>query len=84
MKLEFPTTEDINGPLFYDVHQQRIFEDGKTFADARALLLPSIIIKKDEVAKAKGYLDLRAFVKQYFELPNDQQKDWKADTSNSA
>jgi hypothetical protein len=35
MKLEFPTPEDINGPLFYDVHQQRIFEDGKTFADAR-------------------------------------------------
>lgn len=57
------------GPLFHDVQLSSIFEDSKTFVDARPRQAPSdIAARYGRVSKAPDF-DLRAFVDQNFEIP---------------
>lgn len=79
MTSHISTPEEIYDSLFYDIHRQHIFADGKAFADARARLLPELILKKyvDVKLLSNGEpIDLRDFVNQYFELPDSGTDDW--------
>lgn len=74
-RADFKSPEDIYGQLFYDVHLAGIFSDGKTFADARAKLHPSIIVKTYLEEKNKTGFDLRAFIEEYFQFDNSEPTD---------
>src|SRR5260370_29528999 len=57
------------GPLFHDVHLSGIFEDSKTFADARPPLAPAETIARYSSAPGAPQINLRDFVTQQFHLP---------------
>jgi alpha,alpha-trehalase len=69
------------GPLFHDVQTARLFEDSKTFVDARALDAPSRIASRYAAAQGAAGFDLRAFVGQHFELPRPAGEGFRSDTS---
>lgn len=70
------TPEDLYGELFYDVHRQGIFTDGKQFADARAKLSPALIMKYYLEEREKPGFDLKTFVYHYFELDTTGNKEY--------
>src|SRR5437773_3953484 len=71
------------GPLFQDVQLSAIFEDSKTFVDARPPSAPSEIAKRyADARKATGF-NLRSFVEQNFELPRPVSKDFQTDTTQT-
>ena len=57
------------GPLFQAVQLSGIFEDSKTFADARLRFAPQDITARYVSAKSSPQFNLREFVAQQFELP---------------
>ncbi len=57
------------GPLFPDVQLSGIFEDSKTFVDARPRSAPRAIAERYTAVRGTPGFDLRAFVDQNFELP---------------
>src|SRR5437762_777017 len=57
------------GALFHDVQLSGIFEDSKTFADARPLRAPSEIVAGYAAARSSPQFKLRGFVAQHFEVP---------------
>jgi alpha,alpha-trehalase len=71
------------GPLFQDVQLARLFPDSKTFADARPRMAPADIVERYGTARASGQLDLRAFVGQYFELPQPAGTGIRTDSSQT-
>jgi alpha,alpha-trehalase len=71
------------GPLFQDVQLSAIFDDSKTFVDARPRSAPSEIVKRyADARKAPGF-NLRAFVDQNFELPRSVGRDFQTDTTQT-
>jgi alpha,alpha-trehalase len=71
------------GQLFQDVQLSGIFEDSKTFVDARPRSEPSEIAARYDAAKKRTGFDLRAFVEQNFELPRVVGGDFHSDTTQS-
>ena len=69
------------GQLFHDVQTARVFADSKTFADARALSAPALIVARYEAARGAAGFDLNAFVAEHFELPAAAGGSFQADTS---
>ncbi|MDH3497099.1 MAG: alpha,alpha-trehalase TreF [Gemmatimonadota bacterium] len=67
------------GPLFHDVQLSGLFEDSKTFVDARPLEPPAELAAR----YAAGRVDLRAFVEHHFELPRPAGGDFRTDPSQS-
>jgi len=67
--------------LFTDVQLKAIFPDSKTFADAVLLDSPESILTKYHEQKSQPTFDLKTFVLEYFQLPSDPAKGFKADTS---
>ena len=63
------TPEDLYGPLFYAVHQSKVFPDGKSFADAKAKIHPSIILTAFHERKTLEDFNLWDFIEEYFEIP---------------
>jgi alpha,alpha-trehalase len=59
----------IYGELFEAVQLENIFADSKTFPDAIPRLPPGSIMAAYHAAHRKAGFDLRAFVAQYFEMP---------------
>src|SRR5213076_653458 len=57
------------GSLFQAVQLSGIFEDSKTFADARPRFPPSVIAARYDSARTVAGFDLRAFVERQFQLP---------------
>ena len=57
------------GPLFHDVQLAKLFEDSKTFVDARPLFPPAEIVQRYSAARSAPSFSLRAFVQQHFEPP---------------
>ena len=57
------------GRLFHDVQLSGIFEDSKTFADARPRLAPAEITARYGPARGAPQFNLRQFVEEHFELP---------------
>lgn len=71
------------GQLFQDVQLSGIFEDSKTFVDARPRSEPSEIVSHYNKAKKSAGFNLRAFVEQNFELPRVVGRDFKTDTTQT-
>lgn len=71
------------GPLFADVQTARVFDDSKTFVDARALRPPAGIAARYATARAAADFDLRAFVAEHFAPPEPVGAGFRADTTRS-
>ncbi len=71
------------GPLFQDVELSPLFEDSKTFVDAKPRSDPAEIAKRYEEAKKAPGFNLRSFVEQNFDVPKPVGGDFKSDTSQS-
>lgn len=57
------------GVLFHDVQLAGIFDDSKTFVDARLRASPQEIVARYDSARTAPEFDMLAFVRAYFELP---------------
>ncbi len=71
------------GPLFHDIQLSGLFQDSKTFVDARPLLPPAEIAARYATARTSARLDLLAFVEQHFELPQPVGEGFRTDTSRT-
>ena len=71
------------GPLFHDVQVAGVFEDSKTFVDARPRSEPAQIAKRYADARKTAGFNLRAFVEREFELPRPVGGDFHSDTTQS-
>ncbi len=71
------------GTLFHDVQVSGMFEDSKTFADARALQPPATIAALYARERLLPGFNLRAFVERHFELPTQVGETFTADTTRT-
>src|SRR5437016_4006964 len=71
------------GVLFHDVQLSGIFEDSKTFADARPLRAPSEIVAGYAAARSSPQFNLRGFVSQHFEVPRPVGEGFRTDTKQT-
>jgi len=71
------------GALFHDVQLSGIFEDSKTFADARPRFAPAEIIARYASARGAPQFNLGDFVTQQFELPRPVGEGFRSDTSQT-
>src|SRR5438132_7233361 len=71
------------GRLFHDVQLSGIFEDSKTFADARPRFAPAEIIARYASARGAPQFNLGDFVTQQFELPRPVGEGFRSDTSQT-
>src|SRR2546422_8958902 len=71
------------GRLFHDVQLSGIFEDSKTFADARPQLAPAEITARYGPARGAPQFNLRQFVEEHFELPRPVGEGFRSDTSQT-
>jgi len=71
------------GVLFHDVQMSGIFEDSKTFVDARPRAAPSDVLKKYDAARTSSGFSLRSFVDANFELPRSVARDFRTDTTQT-
>ncbi len=71
------------GSLFQDIQLGRVFEDSKTFVDARPVSPPSQIATRYASARTNARFDLRAFVQEHFELPQRAGEGVRTDMSRT-
>lgn len=71
------------GPLFSDVQLASVFDDSKTFVDARPRSAPGDILKRYADARQKPGFELRAFVEREFEIPRPVGRDFQTDTTQT-
>jgi alpha,alpha-trehalase len=71
------------GALFQAVQLSGIFEDSKTFADARPRFAPQDITARYVSAKSSPRFNLREFVAQQFELPRPVGEGFRSDRSQT-
>ena len=71
------------GPLFHDVQIARLFDDSKTFVDARPVAAPADVAARYIQARGEPGFDLRAFVERHFEVPAAVGEGFRADTSGT-
>src|SRR6266568_7906850 len=69
------------GSLFQAVQLSGMFEDSKTFADARPRLAPAEITARYASARGAPRFNLRQFVEEHFELPRPVGEGFRSDTS---
>ncbi len=70
--------------LFELVQLNKIFPDGKTFADCTPKIAEDVIIKAYEKAKTEQDFDLKKFVLEHYTVPIPHSNHFKSDTANSA
>ncbi len=71
------------GPLFRAVQLGGVFEDSKTFVDARPLDPPADVAKRWVAERDRPGFDLGAFVRRHFELPEPVGGGFRSDTAGS-
>lgn len=71
------------GPLFHDVQLSGMFEDSKTFVDARPRSAPADIARQYARERTAPGFDLRAFVNQHFDIPRPVGGDFRTDTAQT-
>ncbi len=71
------------GALFQAVQLSGIFEDSKTFADARPRFAPQDVTARYVSAKSSPQFTLREFVAQQFELPRPVGEGFRSDRSQT-
>jgi alpha,alpha-trehalase len=69
------------GPLFQAVQLAPLFDDSKTFVDARPLLPPAEVTAQYLRLRADSGFNLRAFVAQRFALPRAAERTYHTDSS---
>jgi alpha,alpha-trehalase len=69
--------------LFKDVQLLPVFPDSKTFPDCVPLQAPDQILQAYREQKQQPGFDLKAFVRQHFQLPTQASSDFITDTSLS-
>ncbi|WP_343523552.1 alpha,alpha-trehalase TreF [Pedobacter sp.] len=67
--------------LFEKVQMARIYPDSKSFADAIPKKSPSDIMKAYNTLKNTRNFDLKAFVNEYFNIPESHQATYQSDIS---
>jgi alpha,alpha-trehalase len=67
----------VYGALFERVQGEKIFSDGKTFADAVAKESPQEILRRYEASRKQPGFSLRAFVAENFIVPGAAQSDFR-------
>jgi alpha,alpha-trehalase len=72
------TPLQLYGELFVDVQLQRVFEDGKTFADAVPNDTPATILRRYREERPLPGFDLKAFVARNFTPPRQQASTYRA------
>lgn len=78
------TPDELLGELFIDVQMQRVFEDGKTFVDARALHPYDSIVLWYKQQKLDEGFNLKDFVLEHFEMPPMVSSGFKSDPGRTA
>ena len=71
------------GPLFHAIQVAGLFEDSKTFVDARPLEDPADIAARYETRRQEPGFELDAFVRRHFELPEPVGQGFTADTTRA-
>ncbi|MEL6274516.1 MAG: alpha,alpha-trehalase TreF [Bacteroidota bacterium] len=71
------------GELFERVQMERIFPDGKTFVDCIPKRSPEEIMAAYENAKHQPEFQLRAFVLEYFELPEEPASGFQSEADRN-
>jgi len=71
------------GPLFHDVQVSRVFQDSKTFVDARPLRPPAEIAARYDAARGAAGFDLAAFVERHFAVPEPAGAGVRTDTTQT-
>jgi alpha,alpha-trehalase len=71
------------GYLFHDVQLSGIFDDSKTFVDARPLLPPEQIVARYTAERDSAGFSLEDFVRRHFELPQPVGADFQTDPSRT-
>jgi alpha,alpha-trehalase len=66
------------GRLFEDVQLQRVFPDGKTFADAVPKAPPATVVQRYEEERTRPGFDLAAFVARNFTVPRPEATDYRS------
>lgn len=69
------------GPLFEAVQLSGLFEDSKTFVDARPRVPPAVITARYEAERGSPGFRLASFVERHFELPRPVGEGFRADTT---
>jgi alpha,alpha-trehalase len=69
------------GPLYQAVQLAPLFDDSKTFVDARPLLPPTLIAAQYARLRADTGFSLRAFVAERFALPRAPETAYRTDSS---
>ena len=69
--------------LFHDVQLSGMFQDSKTFADARPLLAPGETVARYAAARSAPQFNLREFVAQHFEVPRPVGEGFRSDPSQT-
>lgn len=64
-----PSPADLYGDLFVAVQERRIFDDGKTFADAVPREAPDVIMTDYRARPPEDDAALKAFVLRHFQVP---------------
>src|SRR5258708_16177347 len=71
------------GPIFERVQVAGVFDDSKTFVDARPRSAPSAILARyTDASRASGF-NLRAFVDSNFDIPRPVGGDFHTDTAQT-
>jgi alpha,alpha-trehalase len=71
------------GALFPAVQLAGVFEDSKTFVDARPRSVPASILKLYDTEHAASAFNLRAFVDSNFEIPRPVGRNFQTDTTQT-
>ncbi len=71
------------GELFKDVQLKPVFPDSKTFPDCVPIYPADSILAKYQVVKDGPGFDLKSFVLDNFQLPENPSSGFKSDTSNT-
>ena len=66
---QLQTPAELYGELFSRVQLERVFPDGKTFADASARTSPASIRAEYERLRTTADFDLRGFIERHFVIP---------------
>lgn len=69
------------GGLFKAVQMQSVYPDGKTFVDCTPKIPPKEIVPKYEAEKNDPSFNLKKFVLQYFNLPEEHTSNYHSDIS---
>lgn len=78
---QFKSPDELYGDLFSEVQLARIFNDYKTFPDCIPKIPSEEILKNYQASKDQPDFNLRDFVYEHFQLPDQSHSQYTADTT---